>query len=75
MLCNKEMSPLQNDMETNWTFIPIHKGQQIPESFFLASILPKSKGFKDLCPSQSCIHQVLQTLTLYSGTHIGLCVQ
>ena len=51
MLCNKEMSPLQNDMETNWTFIPIHKGQQIPESFFFASILPKSKGFKDLCPS------------------------
>ena len=24
---------------------------------------------------QSYIHQVLKTLTLYSGTHIGLCVQ
>ena len=24
---------------------------------------------------QSYIHQVLQTLTLYCGTHIGLCVQ
>ena len=25
--------------------------------------------------TQSYLHQVLQTLTLYSGTHIGLCVQ
>ena len=46
MLCNKEMSPLQNDMETNWTFIPIHKGQQIPESFFFW--LQFSQKAKDL---------------------------
>jgi hypothetical protein len=46
MLCKKEMSPLQNDMETNWTFRPIHKGQQIPEAIFFG--LQFSQKAKDL---------------------------
>ena len=33
------------------------------------------QGIYDLYRVQSYIHQVLQTLTLYSGTHISLCVQ
>ena len=44
MLCNKEMSPLQNDMETNWTFLPIHKESK--NQFFWLQFSQKAKDLK-----------------------------
>ena len=46
------------------TYNTKHTGKNISEETFYFSR-----------PSQSYIYQVLQTLTLYCGTHIELCVQ
>ena len=66
----------------------IRKGDEITDNYgFFYQIHPEEErretlskqgpfiNYFDLGWGQSYIHQVLQTLTLYCGAHIGLCVQ